>query len=176
MSCASIFLRLMRDRSATAATELVLILPLATLMILVTIEGGYFMYTEHEVVKSVRDAARWGSRQALSTFGCTAATADTEISSGDANLGSIRDNISTLARYGSLSSSGAKVVNGWADSQVKVLYGCQEIDTGIYASGGYAPTITVIGNPSYPTLFGSMTYFSSSLKLYAAQQAVVVGV
>jgi hypothetical protein len=171
-----IFRRLLADRTAAAAAELVLLLPLATLMLFVTVEAGHFMYTEHEVLKSVRDAARWASRQPLSAFGCTAATGETPITSSDPNLGAMRDNISSLARYGELSTNAPLVVSGWQDSQVSVSYSCVAQNTGIYVNDGYAPIITVTGTPNYPSLFGSMAAFPASRKLYATQHAAVVGI
>jgi Flp pilus assembly protein TadG len=176
MTASSSFRRLLGDQTATAAAELILLLPLATFMLFATVEAGHFMYAQHEVLKSVRDAARWASRQPLSAFDCTAATGDTPVTSADPNLGGIRDDISTLARYGELSTAAPLVVAGWQDNQVSVSYSCVTKDTGIYSSDGYAPVVTVIGTPNYPTLFGSMAAFPSSMKLYARQQAAVVGI
>lgn len=170
------FLRLWRDCSGVAGAEMVLILPLATFMVLVTLDAGYFMYTEHAVIKSVRDAARWGSRQPLSAFDCTAETGDTLITGSNPNLGAIRNNIANLVRFGDLSTTGPLVVSGWADGQVEVSYSCEAVGTGIYQNDGYAPKITVVGKPNYPSLFGAMGGFPSSLKLVAREQAVVAGV
>lgn len=176
MGALRFLLRLLRDRSGVAASELVLILPLASFMVFVTVEAGYFMYTEHEVLKSVRDAARWGSRQSLTAFDCTGPTADTAITSGDPSLGSIRDNIATLARYGELSTDGPLVVTGWQDDQVSVSYSCEAVGTGIYQTDGYAPRLTVVGTPNYPSLFGAMAAFPGTMKLFGKEQAVVVGI
>ena len=174
--------RLWRDRSGVAAAEMILILPLATFMVFATVEAGHFMYTEHEVMKSVRDAARWGSRQPLSAFGCTATSADAALPSDTSTLGTIRTNISTLARYGQLSTDAPLLVAGWQDSDITVTYACEQVnatasDSGIYTgTAGYAPRITVVGTPSYPTLFGTMAAFPATMKLFAKQQAVVAGV
>nr|WP_279323178.1 pilus assembly protein [Altererythrobacter segetis] len=168
--------RLWCDSSGVAGAEMVLILPLATFMVLVTLDAGYFMYTEHAVIKSVRDAARWGSRQPLSAFDCTAETSDTLIASSDPNLGAIRDDIANLVRFGDLSTTGPLIVSGWGDDQVEVSYGCEAVDTGIYQNDGYAPKITIVGKPNYPSLFGAMGGFPSSLTLVAREQAVVAGI
>ncbi len=173
--------RFARDCRAVAAAEMVLILPLATFMLFATVEAGYFMYTEHEVFKSVRDAARWASRQPLSDFGCTATTGDTALPSGDGStLATVRTDVSNLARYGNLAGSAPLLVNGWQDGQVAVSYSCVDVATlnlsGIYLNDGYAPVVTVIGTPNYPSLFGAMAGFPGTFKLFAKQQAVVVGI
>ena len=72
-------------------------------------------------------------------------------------------------------------VAGWTDAQVSVTYSCVDITTiatgtgGLYSSQKYAPRITVVGTPNYPTLFGSASGFLGSQKLFARQQAVAVG-
>lgn len=175
MTGLSALMRLARDEGGSAAAEMVLILPVATFMLLVTLEAGHFMVKEHEVMKSVRDAARWGARQPMASFGCTAAAGETALT------GAMRDNVATLARYGQLDTDAPLRVAGWTDAQVSVSYSCLDITTvatgngGLYSAQKFAPRITVVATPNYPTLFGSAAGFLGTLKLFAKQQAVVAG-
>jgi Flp pilus assembly protein TadG len=176
MSAAGIWMRLARDDAGAAAAEMVLLLPLAGLMLMVTLDAGYFMYTEHEVMKSVRDAARYGARQPFAAFNCTAETAEAELPSDSSTLGQIRTNLANLARYGQLTTTGPLLVPGWTDAQVVVTYSCKASTTGLYAAQQFAPRITVIAKPTYPTLFGGGSGFLASQALFAREQAVVVGI
>lgn len=175
MTLGRLLRRLAVDCRASAAAEMVLIVPLASLMIFITMEAGFYMYTQHEVLKSVRDAARFGARQPFTAFNCTAATGETALPSDTSALGTVRSNVVNLALRGELGTGSPLVVKGWQASDVAVNYSCVANTNGVYAAAGYAPRITVIGTPNYPTLFGSLTGFPATLKMYAREQAPVVG-
>jgi hypothetical protein len=168
--------RLLRDRSGAVAAELVLLAPLAVFMLLVTIEAGYFMVTEQAVLKSVRNASRYGARQPFAAFNCTGVTGWTALPNDASTLGTIRTNIANVARFGELGNTGTLTVPGWEDAEVAVHYSCVTNTTGIYLDQGYAPRLIVIGTPNYPTLFHGMAAFPSSMKLFAREQAAVAGI
>lgn len=54
--------RFTRNRVGTAATEFALTLPLMLALIFGSMEAGHFFWTQHKIVKSVRDGARFASR------------------------------------------------------------------------------------------------------------------
>lgn len=174
MTRLGILKRLMRDRSGSAAAETVMIMPLAVMMILAAMEGGFYLYTEHQVVNGVRAAARYAARlDMIDVWNCTGAAAETTYT------GTARSAIANVARFGTIDAPSGSVSRPWtwADGDVEVRYACVAT-SGIYTahSNGFAPQIAVIGRPSYPSLFGTLGGFNTSLKLYARQQAAGAGV
>lgn len=164
-----------RDCSGVAAVETVLIMPLAILMLVLAMESGNYLYSEHQVVKGVRDAARFASR-ILPLSICTGATAEADLPTSNANWQAIAN----VAVYGSVTQTSAKRLWTWSaatgDSEVVIRYACVANTSGIYASTGFAPKIVVIGKPDYNSLFKTMTGLSGSMTLYARQQAAGAGI
>lgn len=163
------------DNRGAAAAELVLILPLAILMMVVAMEAGNYLYQEHQVVKGVRDAARFASRLPFTAYNCTAASANANLAAGT-NWTSIAN----VAVYGMPSPPTGQEKRVWtwnADTtDISIQYACVANTTGIYSDAGFAPQITVIGKPTYPSLFHAMSGFSSTWRLFGRQQAVGVGI
>ena len=62
--------RLARQDSGSAAAEMALVTPLLIALMLGSMELGHFFYSEHVVVKAVRDGARYASRQGFTNFTC----------------------------------------------------------------------------------------------------------
>lgn len=166
--------RLWRDCRGSAAVETVLVAPLAILLIVTAMEAGFYLYTEHQVVNGVRDAARYAARlDMVSTWACNADTDDTTYT------GSKLADIQNVARFGTATTAGTPVARPWTwdAAEVEVQYRCDP-QTGIYVdhSNSYAPVITVIGRPNYPSLFGTLGGFDTTLNLYAKQEAAGAGV
>ena len=151
------------DRSGAAAAEMALVLPLLIVILFAGFEGGHFMWSEHKVVKAVRDGARYAGRQSLDA--CTAGIAN-------------QDNIQILTRTGTLDPTAAPVVPGWTDnSTVTVSISCDAgTTTGIYKSqASGAPRVTVSASVPYPDLFGSIGFPTDGLILNAEAEAAVMG-
>ena len=165
-----------RDCSGAAAVETVLIMPLAILLLVLGIESGHYLYSEHQVVKGVRDAARFASRLPFSTYNCTAPTAEADLSTTNANW----QKIANIAVYGNVTQATPKRLWTWSaapgDGEVVIRYACVANGSDIYAATGFAPQIAVIGKPDYPSLFSTMTGFTGSMRLYARQQAAGSGI
>lgn len=167
------------DCTGLAAVETVLIMPLAILVLVLALEGGNYLYSEHQVVEGVRDASRFAARLPLSTWNCTGATAETDLSSSNGNW----QTIANVAVYGNVAGATRARVWTWsaapADGQVKIRYACVSTSSsnlsGIYGPSGFAPQIAVIGKPHYNSLFLTMTGFSASAWLYARVQAAGSG-
>lgn len=179
MNILGFLMRFARDTRGVAAVEMVLMLPVSVLMLFITMEAGHYLYVEHALIQNLRDSARFGARQPFSAFNCTSALADTAMPTSGA-LGTIGTNIKTLARFGELSPANGALppIKTWDATEVSIVYGCTsnaQTVTGIYKSMNFAPYIKVYGTPEYPTLFGSLTGFAGTMRLFGKQQAVVVG-
>lgn len=168
--------RFARDTGGVAAVEMVLMLPVSVLMLFLTMEGGHYLYVEHALLQNLRDAARYGGRQQLGAFNCTAALGDTAMPTTGA-LGTIGTNITNMARFGELSPANGTVpsIKTWDAAEVSIVYGCTANSKGMYKALGFVPYVKIYGTPEYPTLFGSLAGFAGTMRLFGRQQALVVG-
>jgi len=147
-----------------------LILPLLVLLLFGGLEAGYYLWSEHKVIKSVRDGARFAGRQSFSVVDCD---------SGTFSDSTVIARIKNLTRTGTIDASEPPVVPGWDDNatQVTVTVECDsDTNTGIWAeepSG--APIVTVSAEVDYPALFGSIALGINGSKLRASSQAAVMG-
>lgn len=163
-----------QNTQAVAAVEMVLIMPLAVLLIVSAMEAGHYLYTEHQVIKGVRDASRFAARLPFATYGCTAV-------SGEADLPDTNpawQTVANVAVYGNVSGTGQPRIATWTatTADVTIRVACYDVEGGgIYSAEGVAPQIAVIGRPAYPSLFRALAGFPVTLRLYARQQALGVG-
>lgn len=140
-----------------------LILPVALALIFAMFEGGHYLWSEHKVVKGVRDAARYAARLDFSLYSCP--------STFSGSVASIKN----LARTGQLSGGTAKV-SGWVDSNVTVAVTCASSQGGLYTVvGGNAPQVKVSAVVAYPSLFGALGFGSGTYNLRAEAQSPVMG-
>jgi Flp pilus assembly protein TadG len=153
-----------RDQRGAAAAEMALITPLVLVLLFAMMEGGHFMWSEHKVVKGVRDAARYAARLDFSQYNC-----GSNAFTGD--LAAVQN----LARTGQLTGGTAKVP-GWVNANVSLSVTCASSQTGLYdVVGGNAPRVRVSAAVPYPSLFGALGFTSSSLTLRAAAESPVMG-
>jgi Flp pilus assembly protein TadG len=156
---------LARDTRGTAAAELALLLPLLVMLLMGTFEGGYFLWSEHQVVKGVRDGARYAARHDFSDFTCPATIDSTLVTE-----------VKSLTRTGTADGTGTAAVPGWIDDDVTVSLSCDDTTTsGIYAALGTAPRITVAASVAYPSLFGLLGFNTTGIHLNASAQSAVMG-
>ena len=158
-------------QKGAAAAEMALILPLAVLLLFTTLEGAHYFYAQHQVVKGVRDGARWGARQDFSSINCQNGT----------NSGvpvAIRDSVRELTRTGQLTGGTPRVL-GWEADDITVSLDCPTdatSQTGIYDSVDRAAQITVSATVDYVSLFGGVGVITDDADLRAVQQATVMGI
>ncbi|MDE2561347.1 MAG: pilus assembly protein [Sphingomonadales bacterium] len=154
-----------RDQAGSPAVEMVLVLPLLLVLIFTCLEGAHYLYVEHQVVKGVRDGARFAARQGFSNYTCTTINS------------TVVTNTKEITRTGEI-SGGTSRVQGWTDSDIMVIVTCPStaVTTGIYSDMTNAPRVTVSATVTYPSLFGVLSGLTSSFKLNAADQAAVMGV
>jgi len=153
-----------------AAAEMALILPFLIVLLFGSVELGYYFYNQHQVVKGVRDGARFASRQPFTAIGCNGTT---PIVDADATT-AIRE----ITRTGAV-SGGVPRVPGWEASDVAIDVVC-DADTlsnaGIYRDKGNPPRVTISASVSYNALFGGLGVIDSTYTLDASQQAAAMGI
>ena len=71
--------RVISNRRGTAAAEFVLTLPMMLALLFGAMEAGHFFWTQHKIVKSVRDGARYASRLDVTQLCANNATLLTQI-------------------------------------------------------------------------------------------------
>jgi Flp pilus assembly pilin Flp len=169
--------RSIRDQSGAAAAEMALMLPLLTLLLFGGVEMGSFFWTEHQVIKSVRNGTRFAARQDFSNFACDG----TDVGLKDTE-------VRNLIRTGTVDGSGDPVIRTWtaADDGIEILVTCDTASTyssgGIYAdqSGAAAPAINSALNVQvavtlpYPSLFENLGYLNGQ-NITARAQSPVTG-
>lgn len=156
--------RFATDRSGAAGAEFALMLPLMLIVLFTTFEAGHYFYTEHKIIKSVRQGARFAGRLPFSTYTCPSTV----------NAAAI-DQIKTVTRTGSLTGTTPQI-SGWSDADITVTVTCDSTTTtGVFKSNaGGAPVVTVAATADYPSLFDFV--LDNSIQVVAAQEAVVNGI
>ena len=163
---------LFRDQKGAAGAEMALMLPLLVTLMFGSFELGNYFWSEHKVLKSVRDAARFAARQSLlySPTTCTPGIVTTAPA----------PDIDKIARFGKLTITGADQpkIYGWI-KPVTVTLSCPAIGTysGIYKGKANVPVVTVTATAvPYPSLFKTLGFTSNALTLNASSQSAVMGI
>lgn len=171
-------LRLLRDESASAATEMALVLPMLLTLMFGAFELGNYFLDEHVAQKAVRDAARYAARLPMSNYDC----------SGPTVTSTAQTSIQEVARFndpnGTADGATARL-SGWdADTRATVTLTCDSsssdsyVNNGMYSgfpNSGAVPIVTVSATVPYRMLFGSYVFGSTTLNLNASSQAAVIG-
>lgn len=158
----------MRDVRGAAASEFALMVPLMVILLFAGLEGGYYMFTEHKVIKAVREGSRYAGRLTFGTYDCSSDTIDSTAA----------QNIRDVTRTG-LPGGTVPLVQGWTDSQVSVTMNCDSsTTTGIFSGNGAngAPRVTVSATTTYPSLFNGLVGIDDTATISASAQAVVNGI
>jgi Flp pilus assembly protein TadG len=165
--------RLFSCNRGAAAAEMALITPLAVLIMFTSIEAGHYFYQQHQVVKGVRDGARFAARQSFDDINCRGGT-PTPIT--DPLLTEIKN----LTRTGQLTGGSPRIPN-WVDS-ITITVTCPdtstiaEATTGIFRPAEPAPQVNIVATPSYDSLFNGLGILTDSVSLRGEQQSVVMGI
>lgn len=168
--------RFAHEAHGTASTEMALMVPLLVLLLFGGMEAGHYFWTEHRVIKAVRDGARYAGRQSFSAYTCANVDA------------TVRGNISLLTRTGQLDATKDtneyRKVKDWTDATagdanlLKVTVACSAATTtGIYKNQvGGAPVITVAASVPYPSLFQVLGAIDGNARLKATARSAVMGI
>ena len=155
-----------------AAAEMALILPLSMLLLFTGLEAGHYFYQEHQVIKGLRDGARYAARQSFDDINCRGG-APSGIPGG------IETNIKNLVRTGQLATGGSPRVTGWDANEVTITVTCPTIaesQTGLYDATERAPQVNIATTFGYNSLFNGLGVISDSASLNASHQATVMGI
>lgn len=158
------------DTRANAATEFALALPMMLALLFGSMEAGHFFWTEHKIVKSVRDGARFATRLDVNDL-CNGSTPIISTA--------LETEIKNLTVTGNIAGTGPAKVPGWAPSDVQVTVGCEAfVATGIYTDlGGAGPLVTVSsGNVSYPSILKGLGVIDDTVVIGAESSAAVNGI
>lgn len=164
---------LLHNEQGAAGAEMALMVPLLIILMFGSFEMGHFFWSEHKIVKAVRDGSRFAARQPISQYPCTNSTiTDTPLS--DATLVT---NIKNLTRTGTLTGTGTAKVSGWDNTEITVTFSCPATatTTGIYQGLVNAPRVKVAATVPYPSLFGALGFNASGINLNAQAQSPVMG-
>lgn len=162
--------RLVRDRRASAAVEFALSLPMMLALLFVGMEAGHFFWTEHKLVKAVRDGARFAARAEVEDL-CDGATEAVDTT--------LATEIRNLTATGQVADGGTSKVPGWDADDVTIDVGCQQfLATGIYTDlGTNGPLITISsGAVAYPAILNSLGVLTNSITISAESSAAVMGI
>lgn len=155
-----------------AAAEMALITPLALLMLFTAFETGHYFYAEHQLVKGLRDGARFGARHSFDEVNCR---------SGSGYIASdLQADIRAVSLTGALGGS-SETRSGWDSDEVtfNVTVSCpttSEASTGIFEPDETAPILIVSATIGYNSLFNGLGIISDNFNLNSSQRAVVMGI
>ena len=151
-----------------------LILPLALILIFTTMEGGYYLQTEHKAVKYVREGARYAARQKLDLYDCSGTGAyDSSAANASTKLNEIKN--VTLTGY---PTGGTARIEGWTAGNINVTVSCNAgYASGLYreVDGDKAPTVTVWTRFDYSPILGKLGFDATKVDVVAQSQAAVMG-
>jgi Flp pilus assembly protein TadG len=165
------------DGRGAAAAEMALMLPLLVTLLFATFEGGYFLWSEHKVVKGVRDGARYAGRLPFSNYSaCGVAPATTAVT------GQTLIDIQEVTRTGK-PSGGTPMIPTW-DQNSQVTVTCEYVasTSGLYTTNsGNAPRVIVTASVPYPSspiteLVGALGFTTGNITLHASSQSPVMGI
>ena len=160
--------QLIKSKSGAAAAEMALIAPMLLAIMFGAMELGYYFYSQHVVVKAVRDGARFASRAGFADYDC----------SSDTINATVVTNTQKVTRTNQVAAGGnARLPNWTNDSTVQVTMRAEPVGTygSIYSGLTCIPVVRVQATVPYTSLFGLLGFNTNRLQLQAQSEAPVVG-
>lgn len=149
----------LRDERGSPAAEMALMLPLLMALLFGGMEGGFFFWREHQMVKVAREAARYGARQ-MSVLNCT------EGAVGEPVATKVKDLVDANLAGATVTTSTTICIT--------------DSNTGLYAGNNSdgsprrAPVLVVNVKQAYSGLFATMI-LPSEMEISATAQSAVMG-
>jgi Flp pilus assembly protein TadG len=174
-----------RAQGGSAAVEMALIAPIFLFLMFGSFDLGNYFMSEHKLVKSVRDAARYASRLDYTHYPCSSAGADLKPQgmAPDSAI-PVEDAVVNVAKTGNIAgkTNNNQVTLDINDGNLTYSYDCKEKsevsdgDTvGIFSGMDYIPVVNVSATVDYKPLFNAFG-LKLGLHLNASSQAAVMGV
>ncbi len=146
-----------------------MVAPLLILLMLAGMEIGHYFYSEHVVVKAVRDGARYAARHDFSNYTCPSTIGGTVVA-----------DTQNVTRTNQVASGGTPRLADWVqNSSVTVTMRCDTSGTyGSFYSGltGGVPVVKVRAVVPYTSLFSVIGFNSVGLQMQAESEAAVMGI
>lgn len=179
--------QLRADATAAAAVEMALVAPLLLIIMFGSVELGNYFLDEHDLVKSVRDGARFAARQDFSNYTACSGSLPTP-----GTAGSAFENTKLIVQKGTLDSTASDLLPNWPSATFTASVSCVasaggQNMLGIYtgrlggtcngsSASGCAQVITVNASLNYRSILGSFGFSGRGLTLNASSQAAVTGI
>jgi TadE-like protein len=175
---------LIKSENGAAGVEMALMLPLLLILMFAPFELSNYFWTEHKVVKGVRDGARYAARLNFSNYKCPDpdAPGDLGIENMDPLLAT---QIKEVTRTGQVSGGPATIAN-WVNDDVTIVVSCPNealdgsedavVNTGIYHGLDNAPRVRVSTTVTYRSLFQTLGFDTTDITVSASSQAAVMGI
>ena len=158
------------DRTASAAAEMALVLPLLLVIMFGSAEVGNYFMNEHGLIKSLRDGARYAARQDFSNYpDCATVSAALQNSTKD------------VVMTGYLSGGTGLLTPIISASDITITTRCAASAGGQDMKGIYddhpagAQVVKVSASVPYRSLFGALGFTAVNYNLNAASEAAVSG-
>jgi Flp pilus assembly protein TadG len=161
--------QLIKNRSGAAAVEMALVAPLLIAIMFGAMELGYYFYSEHVVVKAVRDGARFASRQSFDNYDCATSGVNATIEA----------ETQRVTRTDRVASGGTARLARWtSDSSVSVTMRPEPLGTygSFYGGMTCIPVVVVSATVPYSSLFSLLGFNAVNLQLRATSEVPVMGV
>jgi Flp pilus assembly protein TadG len=174
-------------QNGAAGAEMALVVPLLVTLMFGSFELSNYFWTEHKVIKGVRDGARFAARLRFTNYTCPVDDAnpntppDLGLDEMDAAL---KTQIQEVTRTGAI-GGGTSSVADWENDDVTIVVSCPDtaldgsgdaaVTTGIYRNLDNAPIVTVSTTVSYESLFEKLGFDATDLNVSASSQAAVMG-
>lgn len=159
---------LFRHQSGAAAAEMAMVAPLLMIIMIGSMELGHYFYSEHVVVKAVRDGARFASRRGFVDFNCPNTIGGTVIT-----------DTQNVTRTNTVDGSGTPRLAAWTqNSSVTVSLRCDTSGTYVsfYEGAGGVPVVKVTAVVPYSSLFKMIGFNSTNLNMRSSSEVPVMGI
>ena len=162
---------MLRDRRGAAAVEMVMVTPLLLTIMFGATELGRFFWSEHQLIKAVRDASIYASRQQIDNFDCGTSTVSSAVTTATSNI----------VKTG-LVSGGTNRLPNWSNAGASIVLSVSCVTaaggttlSGIYtANHGQVPVLTITATLPYNSIMNGFG-LDRSFTMVATQQAAVMG-
>ncbi|QIK95674.1 pilus assembly protein [Sphingomonas sp. HDW15A] len=164
--------KMLRDRGGSAAVEMVMVTPLLLTIMFGATELGRYFWSEHQLIKAVRDASIWASRQTIDNFNCATSTVSTTVTNATRNL----------VKTG-VASGGTNRLPNWSNAGASITLSLNCVTAaggttlaGIYtANAGKVPVLTITATLPYNSIMHGFG-LNRTFTMQASQQTAVMGV